>query len=275
MSRCELEMYNKRMRRLIDIGSLFNKKAINGIRQFDSIMSTFKNETELKYYLYSNNLITKEEFNNNFRLLHFNNKKETKKILPVMYGEDLDCFLTVGDKTYIDVIKAKYKLFQRGRDINFLSKLFDHYNSGSGRKYNKEGAGFPGILDYLRHYRNNTITDDTLEFLDDSLSKLFDYVVFKYGSADYYALRDLGYLISEYNKEIKKSKELEKENNIKYTEGEQLDMFDINEEVSQVESVSAWTHDEPDFAPNEEIGIKYQEYIDNLDVEFYSHDKTR
>ena len=261
----KLGVVGRKEGRVIDLDSILKLKKLDDLDEFTS---AFKNEEELKYYLFNQELISNEEMNKSFKVLYKYNGKVKK--LPIVYN-DMKKYLN--DTWYL-----KYSLQALSSDVEFLEKLANHYSLGDAT-YNPQGLNVSDIRTYLSEVRKNNGEVFYSKFLEVALDDLLMKAVFKLdtktGEAkeNYRGQRDLAILVYKYYKKLeeKEAKNKESSQEKSWVQSSLLDLMPENNNVTSIdekENDGKWvlsSEGEPDFPPNSEEEANYLRYLEELE----------
>lgn len=263
MARYKLGIFNKKDGRAIDLDSIIKLEKLDNL---DDFTTEFKNETELKLYLFKQNLISRQELEQDINVSYRYNGKVKK--ISVFY-QDM--------KKYLDIAHLRYELKGLCSNLEFLEKLANFYANGS-TKFNKQGTNVNDIRVYLSDVRRNGGKTFYSKSLEIAIDDLFIKAVFDIDrqtgdtKEDYRGLRDLAYFIYKFKNEQKKKEEAKKE--IYDIVGEQTSLFDKEyvekiaatvEPKKDMSTTLDWNRDgEPEFPPNSEEEAEYLQYLDDL-----------
>ena len=252
MVKYKLGVYNRKEGRIIDLEKIIKLKDLNAL---DELTGSFKNEEELKIYLFNQGLISKEEINKDIRIMYRNNGKIKK--LPVVFNPM---------KKYLDILNLKYELKGLSTNVDFLEKLADHYSLGNG-VFNLQGLNVQDIRLYVSDARSKRLESSYSKSLEVAIDDLFIKAVFKVPNKEtgevkenYRGLRDLALFIYKYKNQLAKKEQAKIKEN-----WEQASLFDVINE--QKESTGKWilsSEGEPEFPPNSEEEAMYNKYLEEL-----------
>ena len=264
----KIGIYNRKEARIIDLDKITK---IKGLDKLDELTSAFKNEEELKIYLFNQGLISLDEMKKNLSVMYKNSGKVKK--LPIIY-QDMN--------QYLDIYYLKAKMMQASQDIELLEKLARHYSIGSDR-FNPQGVNVSDIRLYVSDFRSNGGYHFYSRGLEIALDDMWEKAVFKLVDKNtgeikenYRGLRDLGMFLYKYKKSLEKKAEKQeikvedKKETIVESEWKQTTLFDLisKQEEKLVEEPKRRvlsSEGEPEFPPNSEEERNYQRYLEELE----------
>lgn len=254
--------------RIIDLDSIVKIKNLEILDEFTSV---FKDESELKIYLFEQNLIDSKESNKKLSVRYKYSGKVKK--LPIVYSDS---------KKYFDVFYLRGKIQSLSNNIEFLEKLANHYSLGKST-FNRQSINVQDIRRYISDVRSNGGNLFESKSLEIAINDLLENAMFKSINRqtgevkeDYRGLRDLALFVYNFEKTLENNKKLEETKQDE--EWEQISIFDQKiektldeEEIYSERELSPYpknwnmgSDDEPLFPPNSEEEAMYKRYLDEI-----------
>lgn len=177
---------------------------IKDLENIDKLTTQFKNEQELKIYLFNQGLITNADADKKLNILYRHGGKVKK--LQVAYSPL---------KQYLDIITLSYILKSMKNDITFLEKLARNYSIAS-YTYNPQQMNVFDIQRYISDVKSNGGHHFYSRSLDEALDDLYKKATIKKIDKEtgevifnYRGIRELGGLIYKHKEKERLEKEKE------------------------------------------------------------------